>query len=69
MTELTPRQREVLKALHAGQRPPEIARNMKVNQTTVREHIKHIKRFYEVEASGERAYHEAISRARKRGAL
>lgn len=69
MTELTPRQREVLKALHAGQRPPQIARDMKVKQTTVREHIKHIKRFYGVDASGERAYHEAIRRARKSGAL
>ena len=69
MTELTPRKREVLKALHAGQRPPEIARDMKIRQTTAREHIKHIKRFYEVEASGERAYHEVIRKARKRGAL
>ena len=69
VTALTPRQREVLKALHAGQRPPQIAQAMRVNQTTVREHTKHIKRFYEVEARGERAYQEAIQKAKRRGDL
>lgn len=67
--ELTPKQREVLEALHVGQNPPEIAGSMRVNQTTVREHIKHIKRFYEVEVRGDRAYQEAISKATERGHL
>lgn len=69
MTKLTPRQHEVLKALQAGHKTSEIAGQMGVNQTTVREHIKHIKRFYGVESSGDHAYQEAIKRASKRGYL
>ena len=69
MTALTPRQREVLKALRSGQNTSEIAVSMRVNQTTVREHIKAIKRFYGVESRGDRAYQEAIHKAAKRGDL
>lgn len=64
---LTPRQHEVLKSVQAGHKTSNIASQMRVNQTTVREHINHIKRFYGVESSGDHAYQEAIKRARKRG--
>lgn len=62
--ELTPRQREVAKHLKAGERPAEVAESLGIRQTTLRMHIKGIRRFY-----GTDTYQQAIKKAKRKGDL
>lgn len=62
--ELTPKQREVAKHLKAGRGLAEIAEALGIQQTTLRMHLKGIRRFY-----GTSTYQEAIQKATKRGDL
>ena len=62
--ELTPKQREVAKHLKAGVCPAEAAKAMGIARSTMRMHLKGIKRFY-----GTSTYVEALQKAVRRGDL
>ena len=64
MVELTPKQREVAKHLKAGARPAEAAKAMGIARSTIRMHLKGIRRFY-----GTTTYREAVQKAERNGDL